>query len=87
MGIENPFSETAELLCYPNPANETLNIDYEIDVSALLKIFNANGQMVLSKEVHSNNDLKVDINILPAGLYLLTIYNSSGISTVKFFKN
>lgn len=81
--------ETAELLAnttktivYPNPANEVLNINYELTAGAEraeIAIFNTIGQVVYQNTVNAENKaLKVDVRNFEKGLYVIKIVDNQG---------
>ena len=58
-----------ELLIYPNPVTDILNITKEIDI----KLYDMVGNLVISKEKTTN----IDMTNLPSGIYNLSItYNN-----------
>lgn len=65
-GISGKFVESS-LQVYPNPASEEFRIDTDIKS---MTIFNANGQIVLSKEDYRKGS-SVDISNLREGLYVI----------------
>ncbi|MDD2200236.1 MAG: T9SS type A sorting domain-containing protein, partial [Bacteroidales bacterium] len=73
---------------YPNPANETLNIDFisPEDAQGKLMIFDIIGNVILIKEL---NDTHTQINIssLSAGVYTLFYVNNNGKTISKFIKS
>lgn len=75
---------------YPNPVNNTLNIQSENNYlsNASIQVFDISGKLVWFKVidlVKSNNELNV--SHLKSGLYFLTIKNKNGIKqTLKFIK-
>ena len=64
---------------FPNPANDVLTIQGK-NVSSI-KIFNIDGNIVLSKNV--NNNKKVDISILKKGMYLIELEDYFGFKINK----
>lgn len=70
------------LKLYPNPVTSTLFIKTEFEIESV-KILNLSRQVV-SK---SQNDKRLDVNGLPAGLYILQVTNTQNeTSTLKFLK-
>ncbi|GAB2538163.1 T9SS type A sorting domain-containing protein [Spirosoma aerophilum] len=74
----------AGVTIYPNPSKTTLTVTFnQIPTSATeLSLINETGQYVISRPV---NSVKEEINIeqLPAGLYILRLQNETGIQTKK----
>ena len=66
-------------IVFPNPANDVLTIQGK-NVSSI-KIFNIQGNIVLSKNV--NNNKKVDISILNKGMYLVELEDYFGFKINK----
>ena len=63
--------EISNVVVYPNPANDFLNIDVEGAPIQLLQIFDARGKIILDNiEVG-----KVDVSSLPSGIYFLRAKN------------
>ncbi|HRH62457.1 MAG TPA: T9SS type A sorting domain-containing protein [Bacteroidia bacterium] len=74
----------------PNPANETLQINFEatLNVEHNLCIYSANGKAVLTQTLTANspaNQYQVDVSNLPAGMYLVQIKNSNRSFSKKIF--
>lgn len=67
----NYYSDDNEVLVYPNPADNQLLIS-KIALSKFnhINIYNANGKLVLTKEIESAN---ISISHLKAGLYILEL--------------
>lgn len=79
-----PFNRYFAL--YPNPANETLNINAGTDIRlASIQIYNVLGQLVRvvsnAENVHS-----IDVSALPSGNYFIKIVSDKGTSNSKFIK-
>lgn len=68
--------EMTGLSIYPNPANETINIDFHDSPkqTLIVKLFNSMGEIVSQNEV-SASDKTITINLgnLPTGLYIYSI--------------
>lgn len=82
VGINETKTEKAGLLAYPNPCTDVLYLKSEKKNNSF-SLINAQGQMV--KHVVTNDALiKMDMNSLPAGLYVLL--SADGLQT-KILKN
>jgi hypothetical protein len=83
LGIEDNLSLKPNLIVYPNPGVDMINID--IDVSfADLEIIDLNGRLVLSL---NNTSLKgIDISSLRSGSYVIKVISNSNIYPIKFIK-
>ncbi len=73
-----------KLFIYPNPAVDIIIIDNASDVKQYA-IISLTGQVLLSGK-NSANNLKINVNSLASGTYILKLYNSSGSSQSKFVK-
>jgi hypothetical protein len=78
------FNLNNEFKIYPNPTNDILNIhNYNNNKIDKIKIFNTLGNLVFQ----SDNDVnKIKVNNLPAGIYLIKLYNENKTFTYKFLK-
>jgi PKD repeat protein len=78
------------LLIYPNPASDLLNIDFNgfRPENGIVQIYSSAGQIVYSKELSDNNQiLKIDVNNLHQGIYYIRLIDSKGkFLTGKFIK-
>lgn len=70
------------LLVYPNPAETTISLNIEPN-SYVFSIYAFNGSKVLSG---SFADSKIDIQTLPAGVYILVINDNEVTRTARFVK-
>lgn len=70
----------------PNPSNGVFEI-YNVEKGMVLKIFDINGRLVFNEE-SINNQVFIDLNNNPSGLYILKIFSSNGemLSTKKLAK-
>jgi hypothetical protein len=62
---------------YPNPASETLTITTPIELAypAVATVFNALGQVVLTKQLNANQQ-QLDVSNLPNGVYTISLQTS-----------
>lgn len=75
-------SETSgSLVLYPNPATSTISIVTSIDIQKIV-VYSSNGLKV----IESQYTKELDISALPAGLYLLEVWNKSRSRIVKKFE-
>lgn len=72
---------------YPNPAYNTVNLDYSFDVSVIsasVKIVNLLGSVVKEVEIDQNeNKLSIDISDLHAGIYFYSVVVNNDIFQTK----
>lgn len=90
-GLYTAESLTKTFSIFPNPADNTLNIEAtNMDLrNAHLAIFNATGQKLMEHRIDlqsATRQIKLDISALPKGIYLLEINNAGTIETRKFYK-
>lgn len=85
VGIEE--NTLSQLSIYPNPTIGSINIDLEETESNIsLRLINALGQIVLTKNYTSTNHINFDIDA-PKGLYFLQLETSNGkTQTLKVIK-
>lgn len=91
LGINNDeVISSTELLAYPNPSTNVLNIPYELKSGiGQIIIYSLNGQFIESFSVDNNfNNLELDISSYNNGSYYYQI-SSNGIlsNTIPFVKN
>ncbi len=70
---------------YPNPTTDELTIKTANGSYSSLTISNSIGQVLLQQAI-SNTQTKVNVKVLPAGLYYVTIRGENGNSVQKFVK-
>jgi hypothetical protein len=84
-GIEMVMQNDKFLKVFPNPAENNLNVasSYEIKQIQLLDIF---GKLVHTNTYANNNQVKLNLTDLSAGLYFIRITTTNSIDTVKINK-
>ncbi len=78
-------NQSAAILLYPNPANESFNISgsFAAGETIAIKIYSIEGSLINeSMEVYSGKPLKTDIYVLQAGSYFVKV-SGKGFSIVK----
>jgi uncharacterized repeat protein (TIGR02543 family) len=70
-----------KLRVYPNPARDELNIDADRNILKV-RMFDINGRLFLEQSVDFTG-VKLQVNELPVGVYLLHIQTSDGIKTQR----
>lgn len=81
--FENQNSDDEQLIIYPNPANDFIEIqsDQHEELFGKISIFNTRGQLVKESVFHKGN--KISVEGIPPGIYLVQI---SGTSQIKLGK-
>jgi len=84
-GIIPLSGNTIATKIYPNPANNSINIDCETKENLTICFFNVLGAKVLETKV---NELSNQINIssLTKGIYIVKIFSKSGTTEMKLIK-
>jgi hypothetical protein len=77
---DNIIESDIDILLYPNPFDEILNISQEYKYD-YLKIFDINGKLVLQSSKEST-----DTKFLKDGIYILKLFNSQSSSQFKIIK-
>jgi hypothetical protein len=84
-GIKSNNLENENLILYPNPANDILNINLNFDLGikfSKIEIINNLGQIIGEEEINFKNNIAlIKTNDLPSGVYTLKIsYNGIAIN-------
>ena len=73
----NNYTENATLKVYPNPAKTFVNVELaELDKQASLSLYNATGQLVISKNI-SNISERINLTDLQKGFYIIKVQNGT----------
>lgn len=80
-GFENNLvTEIADVLIYPNPANQTLFVSGKNLQN--IKIMDVSGKLIFERNINSDFE-QINVNSLSKGVYLMQVLSNSGISTQK----
>jgi hypothetical protein len=74
-----------EFTVYPNPANDRIFISNngEKNGESSIRIFNAGGSLAIEKKGYSSGRTEVDLESLPAGVYILQISSEEKVENLK----
>ncbi len=73
---------------FPNPSINELNIQGVFENETIIKIYNLQGQLILSDFIGQGNQIKkLDISNLPFGYYTIQLADERNSITQKFIKN
>ncbi|HXP49268.1 MAG TPA: T9SS type A sorting domain-containing protein [Bacteroidia bacterium] len=75
VGVNEINNDVHVFNIYPNPANTSATISYQLDkTNAVLKLYNTMGQLLKSRTIsNSNGTINEDVSILPGGVYYYTL--------------
>lgn len=79
--VNNVSDAKLDLLVYPNPVSDVLNIRTDSKIKAV-SVVDMTGKNI---KVNAEGG-KVDVSALPVGNYLINVETADGISTLKFIK-
>lgn len=82
--VTEDIEDTEVFNIWPNPSTDYLNLS-DADMIKSISIFNSQGIKLLYFSQVTNQ--KIDISILPEGLYWIQIFSDGKIITKQFFKN
>lgn len=79
-------SDDKQLLLYPNPAFDRLNIFIEgLQTKAEIKIYDVTGKQVMQKMTGTTNT-NLDISKMPTGIYMIRVEHDNKVSSIQFVK-
>ena len=75
---------------YPNPASDLIHVQLTgitLNEKLLISIMDANGKLVIQKEMDSNNEISIPLNRLSKGNYQLIVQQGNKIDHKAFVKH
>lgn len=85
--VINPETEVESLTVFPNPANKSIKVNYQVKSNtAIIQVLDIKGSVVLQKKLSQANVNDVDVSSLKAGSYMLQITEGSKKVAGKFIK-
>ncbi|MBS1587380.1 MAG: T9SS type A sorting domain-containing protein [Bacteroidetes bacterium] len=76
---------STKIAVFPNPVNDLLTITTDMSTYSTIEITNTLGQIVLKQSIKQNNT-KINVKTLPAGIYFANLKGEMGNKTIKFEK-
>lgn len=80
------FSINSKISVYPNPAQNTITINYNTFKTVHLEIIDSVGRLVSTNKLNENIT-KIDISSLSKGTYIFKIISEEGIGMNRIIKN
>lgn len=78
---------TQNVKVYPNPTTGIVNVDWSNETKMeMIEVYNAQGQLVQTHDVEGNERLKMSLDDLAPGVYLLKMKAESGIGQLRLVK-
>lgn len=75
------------LITYPNPVNENLNIYFDNQQTGIIKVTNITGQILLTKNIENVQSVIINLEHLKSGIYLVLFETKAQIIVRKIVKN
>ncbi len=85
LGVAANVSGQKDVLIYPNPVTEELNIETPSGAYTSFTITNAVGQQMMQREI-VGSQTKANVKTLPAGMYFVNLRGDHGTEVRKFTK-
>lgn len=73
------------LSAYPNPFTETVRID-GLSANEHIEVYNFQGQIVQTADNTGANSMDIDLNAVPAGMYLVRVCKDTEIAILRLLK-
>ncbi len=88
VGVNELQIEDFKLQIYPNPANETVTIEYQATTTtkAVITIENYLGQAIQTLQITTNQKQTINISNYPSGMYFIKCFDGKEMSVVKLVK-
>ena len=80
-------NQPGNLLLFPNPVGDHLNIIFKDDGITEINILDLTGRIIMSEQAaHIHTYRRFDVSSLKAGVYIISVKTNSGIFSGKFIK-
>jgi len=88
-GTKNPLGANNRVEVYPNPAQDVLNVDYDLEQMAgnlNVRVLDLMGKVVLERQYNQVKKDKIEFNVkaLPAGTYHVQLTTENGTTSRRF---
>lgn len=81
----NDYMQKGQIKLYPNPSNSIITIEYNENRDGVLSLYNISGEIIFEKPL-TNYINEIDINTIPAGIYIIKIIGEQTILQQKLIK-
>ncbi len=85
LDVEKIYSNS-NVLIYPNPCTDFINIDFDEIISSEVEIININGQTLKKYFINNQNTIQINVQNLTQGFYMCKIKTEKEDKTYKFIK-
>lgn len=82
-GIENGSSLSKQLMFYPNPANNSLQVSYSGNIESTSLIITDMLGNSIHHQIFKSSNFQINVADLAEGVYNLSMQNNDGVSTKK----
>lgn len=83
---DNSYFQSERFLIMPNPGKDVFNIEFTNASGGQLKITDALGKVILSKEIVDEKNVSVDLSAYASGVYVVNYTTSKTVYTQKLIK-
>jgi hypothetical protein len=75
-------NETENVIIYPNPASEIINIEFKKSLTdkSEIQLFDISGKLFFKQEIINKDRIEIDISHLNSGVYIIEINSENGFS-------
>jgi hypothetical protein len=80
-----PGIHESKIKCYPNPANQSINIETPESIPFAIEISSLTGQLIHRKELDASTS-QIDISSFRTGIYFITISSKDFVTSRKIIK-
>lgn len=87
VGVSSSAVENDQLVVYPNPVSDILNINLGSEQVDLIQVFDPNGKLVYEEVSPILSIIDLDVNSWASGIYSVTMTKGQYQSTQSFLKN
>ena len=75
---QNELPKTGKLLISPNPADNNVFMKWDDNINGNVVINDNNGKIIKLLNINNTNNVGIDLNGIPAGLYIVKICDDKG---------
>lgn len=76
-------NKMANIQLFPNPINDVLNLSIEGSRITSVKIYDMNGQVIISLKGDSSSNTRIDMTETSSGFYILSLVTETGLTVQK----